>query len=443
MSNPDEKNWWERNVEDSWEANAKVQHDLLEHDPVNQTIGDVSYGVQRGVYNVGKGLVVGVVDLAIFGVNVLTLDPDTLEKTWNAVAWTAKEAYIGYFGSAEEKADQNRRANEALGNLYNHVRKQMEDEWNKAGSEGRRAALLARWATEGVGNIALLFVGAGEAKALASAPKAAAALDAASVVSKCPKVLAAEKAAATAAAEERARKAAQAVEAARAATAAAQGARQAGMTEAAAARVLQIAKEENVVIKMRPTNKECLKWIEKGHPAKPEFIKAKTMTADDIALGAPKGKEGLVWHKEPLKPPPGSDPKVVQRYEKRLAEFEANDASMQKAVREGKITIAEDGTVIDNATGKEITGDHDIYQIERADGQPMSPEQKERVVGKLKEEPVRAQHGAHTDWEPTTEKDQKIKDGIIDGHRETTSKGQPGEALVGFGPDGVSTSYSQ
>jgi hypothetical protein len=196
MVDPKERNWWERNVEDAWEDRAKHEHDLLEeYSGGMQLISDISYGMGRGTYNFTKGLAVGLVDLSIYYVKLNTFDPELYGKIWDVTKSIGKAVYISHFGTREQRLDQDARIIDATKSMGSQVKDDLVKEWEKASKEGREAALISRWATEGVLNIASFFVGTGEVKAAAGAAKAAEALEAAevaTVIIKCPKVLAAE-----------------------------------------------------------------------------------------------------------------------------------------------------------------------------------------------------------------------------------------------------------
>jgi hypothetical protein len=419
---------WEENVEtpvaQKFDENraGKTPEELREY--------DTNVGAAKGVYHFAKSTLTGLVDVAMYATNMLAMNPETWAQTrdtaWSVMKGLARETYIAYFGSPEEVQDQNERFLAVPKAMYGAFM----SEWEKAKASGKQDEFVARYTVQGILEIASLFIGIGELKALGKAGAANEIIHDASIVAKCPKLLAKEKAAAEAA---KAIKKGMSLE---------EAAKAAGMTEEAAAQMMKIAREEGVVIKMRPTNEDSLKWIKEGHPRKPESIKAKTMTKDDIALGAPAGSEGLVWHKKPVLPPGTTDPKTIARYEKRLAEFEQNNAKMQELVDKGKITITDDGLVIDTKTGKAITGDHDPFSVTMPDGSEADAATKARVAERMAEAPIDAQHGAHMDWKTKTPEEQKIKDGIIEGHRPPTEQGQKREPLVEFGPDGASQTYA-
>jgi hypothetical protein len=98
--------------------------------------------------------------------------------------------------------------------------------------------------------------------------------------------------------------------------------------------------------------------------------------------------------------------------------------------------------------GKEFTGDHDLFSIEKPVGNgkyevvtsESDPKLYKAVTDDLKADPhVQAQHGAHTSWEadkgaPLTPKEQKISDKIYDQHK---ADAKPSEALTTFDADGT------
>jgi RHS repeat-associated protein len=235
-----------------------------------------------------------------------------------------------------------------------------------------------------------------------------------------------------------------------------------GMTDEAFAATARIAAKNDVKIRMRPSNPDCLDLIKKGHPKKPEFIKNKTINQMDELMGPPPapGTKGMVGHFEP--PPrdaavaraeqklgrPLSDAEkeaLEKRRAQRMAEFHNEDPTLRHE-KGDKVTIDDNrGVLTDNrpgdTQGKEFTGDHDMFDIQKKgpDGEfhPADAKTKENVVNDMKNDPnVQAQHGDHRSWEPETKKDKDIDQKILKGHQEG------GEPLVDFNPDGgIGTSH--
>lgn len=160
-----DQNWWERNVEGGMAGLADQERARLPED--QQLTHDIEVGALKGVYGGGKSLVTGLVDLATFGVNVLRGDQATYEKIWDVTKKVASEAYTGYLGTPEEKAEQNRRAYAAIKEVSGSLKAKMQSDWEKAKKEGKTAELISHWTARGVFEVAALVVGAGEAKAVA------------------------------------------------------------------------------------------------------------------------------------------------------------------------------------------------------------------------------------------------------------------------------------
>jgi RHS repeat-associated protein len=237
-----------------------------------------------------------------------------------------------------------------------------------------------------------------------------------------------------------------------------------GMTDEAFGATCRIAKENDVKIRMRPSNPDCLDWIKKGNPKKPEFIKNKTINSMDELMGPPPapGTKGLVGHFEP--PPrdaaiaraesklgrPLTDAEkaaLEKRRAQRLAEFHRNDAEIRHE-KGNKVSVDDEkGVLVDNrpgeTQGKAFTGDHDMFDIQQKgpDGQyhPADPATRDKVVNDMKNDPnVQAQHGDHRSWDydPNNQQARDIDNAILQGHK------PGGEPLVDFNPDStVGTSH--
>ncbi|MCX6621728.1 MAG: hypothetical protein NTY38_11775, partial [Acidobacteria bacterium] len=179
---------------------------------------------------------------------------------------------------------------------------------------------------------------------------------------------------------------------------------------------------------------------------KPCSVKNKTITDLDLKLGAKKGNLGKVGHFEPELPKQGSMTneeysELTNRFNQRKEEF----IKQNTVLKNNPNVKIKDGVVVDKATGKPFTGDHDIYDIVGLDGKPLPPDVKAQIIKELEQPPFTAQHGAHMDWKynnlspdvppgspPGTVSDlaqaQNIDTKIMNSH----SVG--GEPLISFGP---------
>lgn len=162
MADDNSPNWWERNVEDRTAAELDEERAKLPEDA--RLLNDVETGVLKGAYRGGKGLVTGVVDLAILTGKLYRGDPELSAKIWEWTKSLAKEGAVGLFGSPEEKREQNERAWNAMRRMAAVVRKKMKDDWEKAGKQGKQAELLSAWAAQGIVEVGTLLVGAEAAK---------------------------------------------------------------------------------------------------------------------------------------------------------------------------------------------------------------------------------------------------------------------------------------
>jgi hypothetical protein len=229
----------------------------------------------------------------------------------------------------------------------------------------------------------------------------------------------------------------------------------------------QICDEHDVVVEVRPTNLDSLELLKSGEGVpKPEDVKAKTITPEDVHLGCrpeDKGKVGFFEPKETVEQltqrlqgeglTPQEIEKVKARYEQRKTEFEhlkekmaelqketgSQDADAHHISGENQIFIDENGVVHKvGADGslKPIVGDHDVFSIRKANGEPLTRAEYEVIVAKMKAGGMGVAHGAHVEWSPPDAKSGKIFEKIFTGH---TSGSEP---VVRFGPGGdVSPTY--
>ncbi|MBC3841053.1 hypothetical protein GXW82_14465 [Streptacidiphilus sp. 4-A2] len=145
-----------------------------------------------------------------------------------------------------------------------------------------------------------------------------------------------------------------------------------GMPKDNFAKFQQIAQQKNLVIDVRPTNPQSVKWLEQGMLPKPVDIKAKTISTLDTYLGADPEHQGLVGYFKPSMPderPPGMDDStwnsLQQRYNQRSDEFAELAPKMQKLADQDKFHVVGGLVKGYNSEGEltGITGDHDIYDI--------------------------------------------------------------------------------
>lgn len=238
-----------------------------------------------------------------------------------------------------------------------------------------------------------------------------------------------------------------------------------GMPDANIKAAQDIAKKHNVEIYVRPTNPASKKLLEEGAHPKPESIKTKTINELDLKLGRKPEDLGKVGYFDPgPNPPPKGNmsdaeySKLKERYEQRRQEFINYQHDIEKLKQKG-ITVNEDGVIIAK-DGKPFTGDHDIFDIRGPGGKPLTDAERNKVLADLMKPPFSAQHPGHRQWDyskadkytPPPEKNpvtgkwelqkskynkcKSVDEKIRDSHQIWTSKGEPGEPLIKFGPDG-------
>jgi hypothetical protein len=176
-----------------------------------------------------------------------------------------------------------------------------------------------------------------------------------------------------------------------------------GMPPMSGRQAQMVADKYGVDIKVRPTNPDAIKRLADGDLPKPMKLKAKTIDEFDTMLGAPEEHIGRVGYFPPKMPSTiGMDPedivKLQQRFLQRSKEFNGLSKDMAVLQASGDVQI-QNGVVVDGATGKYFTGDHDLYSITNAGGGRLPAAIKQQIVNDLRGGPFKAQHGAHTDWQ--------------------------------------------
>ena len=230
--------------------------------------------------------------------------------------------------------------------------------------------------------------------------------------------------------------------------------------------IADVCKTHDVVIDVRGTNREAPRRLAEGHLPKPEAIKAKSINELDTYLGFRRDDVGLVGYMEPKAPvrsevPPKLWEQVEKRYAERAAEFkdlapDMKNLSLPSGGRDQfaavgfdkQVTVDSNGVirVVEGTEGKAtsgFTGDHDLFQITKPDGSPVSPEKYNEVVADLVQKRVGVEHGAHMHWDvPAKPASTAYKD-PTKGFQSIADKHMPGaergEALYRFGPDGSIT----
>jgi hypothetical protein len=187
----DDKNWWEKVVEDRVAAELDRRRAAIPpHDVVGQLKHDIQVGAVKGVYNFGKGIVTGLYALGEAAVKLVT-EEEFRGKVAEGAGQLAKDANTLLNGSPEQQAEVAERARKFGQQMYDGIKGQVQKDWEQAGKEGKRAELASKWATQGALEFASLFVGVGEVKGALNAAKAAdvakAERVAAKVVAECPK----------------------------------------------------------------------------------------------------------------------------------------------------------------------------------------------------------------------------------------------------------------
>ncbi|HZX38658.1 MAG TPA: hypothetical protein VFF37_10060, partial [Streptomyces sp.] len=180
------------------------------------------------------------------------------------------------------------------------------------------------------------------------------------------------------------------------------------------------ADQGKLVIDVRPRNVDSVKWLTLGALPKPEEIKAKTVNALDVRLGAPEDKRGLVGFFEPRLPVGVSaDDPVHTRYQRRLKEYQSLRNQMDELAEEGRYRTV-DGVVhavLEDGTLRPLAGDLDIFRMTRLDGSPLSAKQYGELVENMKNSAMDVMHGAHLNWNPQDSFGRDMYRAINEAHR--------------------------
>lgn len=209
-----------------------------------------------------------------------------------------------------------------------------------------------------------------------------------------------------------------------------------GMPAANFRKFQQIAAAHNLRIDVRPTNPTAVKWLEEGKLPKPKDIKAKSINELDVLLGAKAEHRGLIGYFQPVRPERGNlDETTWSRLEARFAqrteEFETLAPTMDRLRAEDRFKV--EGGLVFGRDGRgewqEITGDHDVFDINTPGGTRLKGGRYDEVVGEMMANDMAVMHGAHMDWEPSTPFSKGIFTKIVQSHQ------VGGEPLLRFRPD--------
>jgi RHS repeat-associated protein len=153
MADEPEQGWYERNIEDPVgnrinKALDEERARISEHDYLGRLQHDVKVGMAKGAYYTGKGIVEGVVGLAQLSAYVQNHPVEALEKAAHGAVGLARDAYyLSPFSTPEQKEELGRRALEFARPIYEALKKQLADEWDKARQQGKEAEMLSKWLT--------------------------------------------------------------------------------------------------------------------------------------------------------------------------------------------------------------------------------------------------------------------------------------------------------
>ncbi|MEU6191960.1 helix-turn-helix domain-containing protein [Nocardia sp. NPDC047038] len=203
------------------------------------------------------------------------------------------------------------------------------------------------------------------------------------------------------------------------------------------------ADQHDLMIYVRPSNPDSVRWIKDGSPGKPELVKFKTINADDVELGAAADKKGLVGYFR--FPDPGQGDlrlpergtrreerwnRLQARLDERVREYEALQSGMATHIAAGRFEVR-DGVVYGRDRGGEfrpLTADHDLFDIRHADGRRLTPEENFLHFDQTHSAGMGVEHPPLANWNPVTARDWGEYLKLMDQH------GVDGEPLVLFQP---------
>lgn len=213
-----------------------------------------------------------------------------------------------------------------------------------------------------------------------------------------------------------------------------------GMSARAALEVRRLAMEKKMVIRFRPTEKAGIKLREAGHPAKPEYLKMKSIKEIDTYLGATKADIGKVGYFKPKLPSnlKSLDTKlqaqIKQRFEARFDEWHSYRDQV-KSLQDKGLVEHKGNVLVEPSSGKAFTSDYDLFDIRKGSPTGESIEfgdLSKSTQRRLKDKPIDTQHGAHLDW-------REIPAGQAEGYASIILEARPGKnakPLLEFHPDG-------
>jgi hypothetical protein len=210
-------------------------------------------------------------------------------------------------------------------------------------------------------------------------------------------------------------------------------------------RFQSFADRRGIIIDVRPTNPASVPHLKQGAIYKPVDIKAKTLNEADLLLGVESWKLGLVgfFLKRPPEPKrrglsPEDRARAKDRHRMRSEERQLYIQKMMKLARKplGPGRFVVDGYVVYGYDADKvrhpIAGDHDLFDIQRADGTELTQEAYDDLILQMHRARFGVQHGAVRRWDTLeSAEDAKMKEKLLSQHE------RGGEGLVRFTPHQV------
>jgi hypothetical protein len=148
--------WWEQAVESRFEVQTEALRAQIQ-DKWDLAEFDIGVGIAKGGYQFVKGTVVGLYDLMLLAYSLCTSG-----EGWAQAGEMLKTAAVFFakvqYGGAKQREEAIAGAKQFAQKLVDHISQSIAEQWDKACAEGREKELAAKWATQGVLEVATVVL---------------------------------------------------------------------------------------------------------------------------------------------------------------------------------------------------------------------------------------------------------------------------------------------
>ncbi|MBM4287051.1 MAG: hypothetical protein FJ135_02680 [Deltaproteobacteria bacterium] len=220
---------------------------------------------------------------------------------------------------------------------------------------------------------------------------------------------------------------------------------QAGIPPQNAKWLQYLADKYGVDLNFRPTNPDSYKYLVDGYPPKPVDLKMKTISLEDIYLGAngnDLGKVGYFLPELPARPPDMSAAqwnKIMDKYAQRFDEFLDQSHKVELLQGQGKIQVDQNGVVLNtglntdpSTQGKAFVGDNDLFSLTdpvNPNGTKISDHVLDNLYHDMKSQGL-IEHGDLMSWQPKNPVEQSIMNTILGKNENLVNIGFSGKPIV-------------